>query len=195
MNVLARLPAIALLCSAGLAATASAQPLPEPAQGFLCCNMRSNGDWISDSNYDEGAKTAVVPFGTPLKAQSYGRYRIYVEINGKRQAIGNDYSRDLAMDVFAKRYVVAEDPRAKLASASPKIRKAVEAGHVTRGMTRAQVLMAVGYPISSENPNLEAGTWRYWLSSFAEFDVVFDNAGQVKEVVADNTVKRSVWED
>ena len=56
---------------------------------------------------------------------------------------------------------------------------------VTKGMSREQVLMAVGYPVSSENPNLDAKVWRYWLSSFAEFRVTFDDRGLVTDIDGD----------
>src|ERR1700741_1956083 len=77
--------------------------------GYLCCNMRTDGSWISDINYEESGKT-LIPAGTPVKVPGYGHYRVKVEIAGKKQAIGNDYSRDLPLDVFARRYVVADNP-------------------------------------------------------------------------------------
>ena len=134
----------------------------EPVDGFLCCNMRTDGSWISDSNYAETGKR-IVPFGTPVKYKGLGRYRVHIEIDGRRQAIGNDYSRDLDMRVFARRYIVSEDPRLKVAQAPAKVRTAIETARVTHGMTKDQVLTAVGYPISSENPNLDVSRWKYWL--------------------------------
>src|SRR6202167_6453908 len=96
-----------LICIALLTATAAVIAEDKRA-GFLCCNMRTDGSWISDINYDENGKK-IIPVGTPIKVTGYGHYRVKVDINGKSQAIGNDYSRDLALDVFAKRYVVADD--------------------------------------------------------------------------------------
>jgi hypothetical protein len=171
--------------------SASAQPMLD---GFLCCNMRTTGDWISDSNYNDSGQK-LVPLGSPTKVTGYGRHRVLVTIDGKRQAIGNDYSRDLGLEAFAKRYIVTEDPKARLATYPAKLREAIQAGRINRGMTRDQVLMSVGYPISSETPRLDATTWRYWVSSFSEFQVVFDDGGRVKEVIADPTLKHIVWAD
>ena len=159
--------------------------------GYLCCNMRTDGSWISDINYDESGKT-VVPAGTPVKVLGYGHYRVKVEIAGKKQAIGNDYSRDLALPVFAKRYVVADNPADKLSQYPEKIRNAITSSRLVKGMTREQVLMAVGYPVSSENPHLEDKVWRYWLSSFAEFRVKFDDQQLVSEVEADPDTRDKV---
>ncbi|AKK69462.1 hypothetical protein A989_11214 [Xanthomonas translucens DAR61454] len=60
-------------------------------------------------------------------------------------------------------------------------------------MTREQTLMALGYPISSENPNLDAKLWRYWLTSFGEFQVSFDAAGKIDKVTADPQTQNLVW--
>jgi hypothetical protein len=158
---------------------------------YLCCNMRTDGSWISDINYDENGKR-IVPAGTPIKVTGYGHYRLKVDVNGKGQAIGNDYSRDLTLDAFAKRYVVSEDPAAKIAAFPKKIQEAIASARISKGMTREQVLMSVGYPVSSENHNLDDKTWRFWLSSFVEFRVKFDDSGRVVDVEGDGDAKSKV---
>jgi hypothetical protein len=161
-------------------------------EGFLCCNMRANGTWISDSNYEED-KATVVRAGTPLKHDGFGRYRVHVLIDGKRHSIGNDYSRDLSLDAFARRYIVKDDPKPRIAAARPTIRSAIEAFKVANGMTREQVLIAVGYPMSSENPSLDAKEWKYWLSSFAPFNVYFGNDNLVTRVEGDAETLAKVY--
>ena len=185
--------AVPLLALAALAATAqlSAQ---EKYDGYLCCNLRSDGSWISDSNYAENGKR-VIPVGTPASVTGHGRYRVNVRINGERQSIGNDYSRDLDLDTFARRYVVTEDPAAKIAGYPAKIQDAIKRAKITPGMSREQVLMSLGYPMSSENPDLESNLWRYWLSSFAEFQVQFDANGRVREITTDANTRNLVWVD
>lgn len=182
----ARALALAALVVAG-AATAQ-----DRFDGYLCCNMRSDGSWISDSNYAENGKR-VIPAGTPVSVTGYGRYRTKVEIDGKRQAIGNDYSRDLDDATFARRYVVTEDPTAKIATWPAKVQAAVKQSKVTPGMTREQVLASLGYPISSENPDLESALWRYWLDSFSEFQLHFDAQGRLASITTDPTVQNRVW--
>jgi hypothetical protein len=166
----------------------------EKPAGFLCCNMRTDGSWISDINYDENGKK-IIPAGTPIKVTGYGHYRVKVDINGKGQAIGNDYSRDLALDAFARRYVVADDPAAKIAAYPKKMQDAIAHAQIVLGMTREQVLMSVGYPVSSENHNLADKTWRFWLSSFQEFRVIFDDNGRVANVEGDGDAKSKVLLD
>ena len=171
----------------GLAAAADTK-----YDGFLCCNMRSDGSWISDSNYAENGKR-ILPVGTPAKVTGYGRQRVHVELSpGGKQAIGNDYSRDIELPAFAQRYVVAEDPAPKIARFPPKIREAIQSARITKGMTREQVLMAMGYPISSENPRLDVPVWRMWIGSFSEFQVLFDGAGRVRAVETDPQTRNLV---
>jgi len=79
--------------------------------------------------------------------------------------------RDMTIEEFALRYVVADDPNVALRDMPPKVREAIKAARIARGMTRAQVLMAVGYPIASATPELNAPLWRYWTSGSAEFQV------------------------
>ena len=185
---------IPLLLSVAATSTAWAQvhPIPtEKPEGFLCCNMRSAGGWISDINYEaEGAQ--IVPLGTPIKVTGYGRQRVYVLIDGEEQAIGNDYSRTLSLGAFAKRYVVPDNPQDKLAQFPAHIQKAIRASKVTQGMTREQVIMSVGYPVTSENPSLDANIWRFWLGSFSVFRVRFDAAGLVDRIDADMDIEHKV---
>lgn len=181
-----------LVALTGLASVpASAQPTYD---GFLCCNLRTDGSWASDANYAESGKR-IVPVGTPTRVTGYGRFRVQVDFAGSKQAIGNDYSRDLDLGAFAQRWVVQADPNIKIAGYPPKIREAIKSARITRGMTRDQVFMAVGYPISSENPNLDAPILRYWISSFGEYQVTFDNAGRVREVTTDPQTRNLVVMD
>lgn len=112
----------------------------------------------------------------------YGRYRVHLDLAGKSQDLGNDYSRDMDLDRFAQRYIVADDPRLRLATYPDKIQAAIKSARITIGMNEEQVLMALGYPVSSENPHLDTPVWRYWISSFGGFDVRWDEQRRVREV-------------
>jgi hypothetical protein len=174
-----------------MSASQAAPPPEEKPAGYLCCNMRTDGSWISDINYDESNKK-IIPVGTPLKVTGYGHFRVKVDINGKTQALGNDYSRDLDLLTFAKRYVVEDDPQQKIASFPKNIQDAIASARLTLGMTREQVLMSVGYPVSSENHNLEDKAWRFWVSSFSEFRVKFDGDGRVVDIDGDADAKSRI---
>lgn len=172
-----------MLAFAGAACTLSAIAQQMPS-GFTCCNMRYTDDWISDSNY---ASQPMLALGQPATVTGYGRYRVAVDIGGKKMRIGNDYSRDQSLEDFAKKWIVKDDPKAKLATYPAQIREAITQAKIRKGMTREQVIMALGHPITSENPDTNATLTRYWLSSFDEFQVVWDGGGRVKDILAPPT--------
>ena len=183
-----------LAATLALATLSTPAPAQERYNGFLCCNLRTDGSWISDINYAEAGKT-VLPAGTPVNVTGFGRNRVRIEIDGKRQAIGNDYSRDLSQQAFAERYVLREDPAAKIAGWPANVQQAVRAGKVTPGMSREQVTTSLGWPVSSENPDsANADIWRFWLDSFNEFQIHFNAQGRVSDITASPTLKNRVWQ-
>ncbi len=166
---------------------------PALMTGYLCCNVRTDGSWISDSNYRENAKK-VITAGTPVKVTGYGRSRIAMEVEGQSQTqyLGNDYSRSIGDEALAKRYVTSEDPRQKMASFPAKVQAAIKASQLMIGMTQEQVLMSVGWPIADENQNTDARIWRYWLTSFEEFQVEFNSKRVVTDIAAEKLVKNQI---
>jgi hypothetical protein len=154
---------------------ASTQPL---ITGFLCCNLRSDSSgWITDMNYEDPGKH-LLRAGTPVTMTGYGRSRFEFDVTGgvsvprKNYWIGNDYSRALNPEQFSARYIVTENPEKKLARYPAKVRKAIRASRVSTGMTKEQVLMALGYPTANETPQL-GSSWKYYLSSSSPFTVIF----------------------
>ncbi|MEJ8855284.1 cell envelope protein SmpA [Variovorax robiniae] len=158
-----------------------ASPQGPMLTGYLCCNMYTYGRQMGDANYRESG-TTLVPIGTPAQVTSYDFRWVDTTIGGKPQRLKNDYSRDIRIPEFASRYIVKEDPKVRIAGFEPPVREAIQAAKVMEGMTREQVIMAVGYPITSENPRLEADVWRYWIDSWSEYQAAFDKAGKVKSV-------------
>jgi len=197
--MLKRLAAAALLAAtvvpASITVAHAQRPSPPPGplvSGYLCCNMRTYGDSISDINYDEQG-TSIVAVGTPARITAYDFRWFNLDLAGKPQRIKNDYSRNIPLPAFAQRYVVTEDPKQKMAAFPPAVRNAILAVKVMPGMTREQVLMAIGYPVASENPSLDAPVWRYWRDSWSEFQVQFDEKGLVKTVVGDAVALNRVF--
>ena len=142
---------------------------PGMPSGYTCCNLRYNKDWINDVNYGQ---LPMIPAGTPIKVTGYGRYRASVEIDGKPFRLGLDYGRTMeTTEQWVAKQIVAEDPKTAQASYPAAVRQAIEKGQVMVGMTKAQVIMSLGHPLTSENPRLDAPLWRYWWSSFGEYQV------------------------
>jgi hypothetical protein len=169
-------------------ASNAAQGLPR--QGFACCNLHFSKDWINDGNY---AELPMISAGTPIEVVSYGKDRAYVNINGKPMRLGHDYGRDQeSLEVWVNKIVVAADPRPRMASWPKPVRDAIYEGKITVGMTREQVIAAVGYPLTSENVSLEQPTWRMWRSSHGEYQVNFKADGHVRSVTGEDSVTSEI---
>jgi hypothetical protein len=152
---------------------------PGMLSGYTCCNLHYEQDWINDGNY---AQLPMIPAGTPIKVTEYGRYRAHVDIDGKPFRLGLDYGRDAeTTEQWVAKLIVAADPKAKLAGYPTAVRQAIQKGQIMVGMSKEQVIMSVGYPLTNENPRYDAPYWRYWWSSFGEYDVHW-NGGQVSKV-------------
>jgi len=157
-----------------------------PRQGYACCVLHFSRDWINDGNY---AELPMIPAGTPVEVLSYGSNRAYVKVDGKPMRLGHDYGRDQeSLDVWVSKIVVNDDPRPRIATYAPTVQEAIRQGKVMVGMSREQVVTAVGYPLTSENASLEAPTWRMWRSSHGEYDVNFGPDGRVKTITGDDSV-------
>jgi hypothetical protein len=158
----------------------SADGAASPPTGYTCCNFHYSNDWINDGNY---AQLPMIPAGTPIRLKSIDRYIAYVEIDGKKFRLGLDYGRTLeTTEQWANKLIVKDDPKARLATYSPAVRKAIQNGQLMHGMTKEQVIMSVGYPMTNENPRLDAPFWRYWWSSWGEYKVHWNGAGRVSEI-------------
>lgn len=142
---------------------------PAMLSGYTCCNFHYEKDWINDGNY---AQHPMIPAGTPIRVTEYGRYRAHVDIDGKPFRLGLDYGRNAeTTEQWVAKLIVASDPKARLATYAGNVRQAIQNGQVMVGMTREQVIMSLGYPLTNENPRLDAPLWRYWWSSFGEYQV------------------------
>ncbi len=165
-----------------LASTPDERPLPS---GYTCCNLHYEKDWISDSNY---GGLPMIELGTPAKVKGYGRYRVTTEIDGRPMWLGLDYGRDEPLERFAAKLIVPDDPKRKLAAYPAAVQRAIKAGQLSVGMTKEQVIMSVGYPLTSETSSLNLPIWRYWLGSFDEYQVAWDANDRVREIIGSATV-------
>jgi hypothetical protein len=171
---------LVLLAACGATAQASAQTVPAAGQsGFTCCTFHHDGDWISDANWFIRPK---IPAGTPIRVVEYGAWRITVDIGGRRMSLGLDYGRNQSLRTWAQLLIVAEDPKDRIAEWPVSVREAVNAGKVALGMTKEQVIAALGYPPAHATPSLDTARWKYWYSTHDTYLVSWDESGQVSEV-------------
>ena len=161
-----------------------------PRSGFACCVLHYSKDWINDGNY---AELPMIPVGTPIEVLSYGSNRAYVKIDGRPMRLGHDYGRDQeTLEQWVGKIVVNDDPRPRIAKYSAPVQDAIRMGKVVLGMTQDQAIVAVGYPLTSENVTLSASTWRMWRSSHGEYQLNWGPNGRLKSVTGDDSVTNQV---
>lgn len=155
----------------------------QPRAGYACCNLHYQRDKISDANWHE------LPFyaaGTPVVITGFQYDRAYVRIDGAEMYIRQEYGRDQeTLGAFVGKVVVATDPKPKIAAWPKEVQDAIRAGRVMLGMTKEQVLVAVGYPMTNRTSSLDAPVWKYWIGSFDPYEVVWGPDGRVVEVRAE----------
>ncbi len=193
LGTLIALPGLILIGGCETAGTTSASAAPDKAlpSGFTCCNFHHEGDWINDANY---ATLPMIPAGTPATVTKYGRYRAYVTIGDQKMRLGLDYGREKeTLEEWVSKMIVASDPNAKIAGYPAKIQSTIQNGKVTKGMTKEQVIISVGYPLTSENASLDAQEWRMWVSSFGEYRIIWDGNDRVKDIIADDLTKHVIY--
>lgn len=190
------LHALALAALAATLAACKGPTVPRPFAGqsrWLCCNLFYEKPKINDGDYQRGT---MIPFGTPVEVLEMSRRTVTFQATGHPAILVQlRYGRKvLTMDQYVERLFVTEDPHARLRR--PPARKgkrkgkgreqardreevermnqAIERAQVVPGMTRAEVLMAIGYPPAHKTPSLDAATWTYWDNAFTTFFVHFD---------------------
>jgi hypothetical protein len=190
-----RSAALGVLAAALAACKGPVVPSPLAGQSrYLCCNMHYEKPEITDVNYQRGT---LIPVGTRVQIVEVRRNTVKFLPDGHPPiTLSLRYGKDvLSMDQYMERIFVEQDPRASLRpppvkatrggkgskasaaaaeAAAAETEKHIEQGIVDEGMTREQVLMALGYPPAHRTPSLDAATWTYWGNRWETFQVYFD---------------------
>jgi SmpA / OmlA family len=162
------------------AATPAAKPPATAAALFLCCNIRTETDWLSDGGYLVGR---IIPAGTPVKHLGTSRSVANIEIDGKRYRLSNEFGvRAEPTETWLKKVLVTQDPNVKLKTYPAAIQSAIKAGKLTRGMTKEQVVMSLGIPPAHTNGSLDAAEWTYMSNRWVRYTVMFDQNGRLRDV-------------
>jgi hypothetical protein len=175
--MLARSTLRALSLAAVVPVLAAYNPkVPSPFLGqtrYLCCNLHYDRDTISDVNYQQGT---LVPLGTPVRITDVRAKSITFEPEGQPPLpLALKYGRrQTSIDELFSRYFLETDPRRQLARLPAETRALIETGDIANGMTKDEVLMALGYPPAHRTPSLEAPIWTYWQNRWHEFTVYFE---------------------
>jgi len=158
----------------------STRQLPMPADaGYACCNLRYDDNAINDTNH---ISLPFVPLGTRVSPRSHSKWRTEVWVDGRPMVIDLEYNRELeTREQFLGKLVVPQDPRARVSAYPAEVREAIHQGKVLLGMTKEQVIIALGYPRSDFTVGgLAASRWVYSLTEDEQVILNFDDAGRLE---------------
>ena len=176
------------VCMLGLFISGTIPAQEETAAGheyFTSVNLwREKGKEIFSTNYHVGE---IIPVGTPvriLKNES-GRIEFSTDTDKKCTIVHVTRHSRIGFDALFNRLFTKADvlaPGGLFHKLTMKEKKAVADGTIIPGMSRKAVIMAFGYPPSHKTPDLEGGTWIYWLSRWRTVTVVFNESDSVQSV-------------
>jgi hypothetical protein len=175
---------VALLALAGCASKA---PVDYGLQGqtlFLCCSLRFNADHdASDAGYlyQPGM---TLPAGTPVQvvAQKARVVTLTPLDGGARYDLYFRYGQKVITDEqYFQEVFLKEDPRPRLARLKPEVAAAVAQNELRVGMSKAEALLARGYPPRHRTASTDADEWLYYDSPRIVSRVKFTN-GRISEI-------------
>lgn len=182
MKTVLKLLLVSILGLFTFSACAMKQQPTEQMQGTLYTqvNMWTEKNQIIATNYQRGY---MIPVNSEVVIVSYSSKEIKFKVVGQEQVISfvnipkhtNLTIEQLFSKIFAKTKV-------NMASFSSTAKKAIEAGNLKNGMTKAEVIVARGYPPFIGTPSLDSNIWKFWQNRFVTRDVQFKN-GKVSKLV------------
>lgn len=124
------------------------------------------------TNYRRGI---FLPVNTPVTFVSSAGNSIYITLpNGDEISIENNkkYSGESLEGIFKRTFSTSHTDLSKF---TEEEQNAIKAGKVNIGMSKAAVLIAIGYPPKHKTPSLDDIYWRYWSSRYNSFLIEFEN--------------------
>jgi len=168
----------------GVALVILAAPLTAAAadeQKFTAYNLwYEHPQKVYSTGYEKGT---MIPAGTAVSQVKVSRKAVsFVDGSGARfRVIFNaKHHPGLNSEQFADRLLTAKNFAELTKGMSGKDVEAIKKGEVHPGMSKAAVLVAVGYPPEIRTANTDLDTWTYWRDRFRTYTVTFAD-GKVQQ--------------
>ncbi len=148
---------------------------------FTCCNIRYEGQSVSDANYSIGS---ILPFGSPVTIDTMSGDSMTITSGGTKLTLTHSYGtgQENSQQYFSK-VLVPTDPHTRFASFPKDVQSAISDGRVEKGMTKDQVIMSLGYPPTHRTASTDLNTWTYWQNRWVTYQVQFGDDGKVINLV------------
>jgi len=183
MNILKRFWLVAaLLLGAAGCATTGGEGGPVGETLYTQVNMYSlKGKVVTWVNYHVDT---LIPINTEVVVDDVGSSSVTFTIKETGQTLElTNKSRHSGLSGAqwaGKHFAATRVDRAKFTAAE---QKAITAAKVEKGMSKAAVLAAYGYPPAHRTPDLDSDAWNYWITKWKRIVVKFGADSRVVEVV------------
>ncbi len=158
--------------------------LPMTAQLYLSANLwYTNPDNIDARNLHTGD---FIPVGTAVSIVESTNIKLVFRTLHSSQLFTVNYDESwmvLPVEEFMKRYFTSTPAQQQFDAVNAQFLDAIKGGRLEKGMTRNEVLMAWGYPVTARTRNLENTTWIYLYEPFKSKRVIFDKNGKVSDFI------------
>lgn len=137
----------------------------------------------SYANYtNPGSGHVLIPAGSEITVTKKKRKAFYATFDGGKKLVFEFHGPRMGMDI--KEYVdlITSAQPVSDSKLSKLDRQGVKEGVAKKGMSRAGVMTALGYPAAHKTPSLDSTTWVYWTNRFGTLAVDFDSNGKVENI-------------
>jgi len=185
---IACLLSLALVVSAAAAAAFGAKPLAWDQLGqadlVTLVNLHPDPKRNKLSSVDY-LQQGLIPVCTPVETVSLNDKELVFRVKGTGAQYEYEFHKTLQGSKQAHLDKIfgpgKSCPKARIAKMSKTDQEGIKQGVVTPGMTKAAVVIAVGYPPEHATASLDLDQWRYWTNRFNTRLVLFSN-GKVSQV-------------
>jgi len=179
-------PVLCLLCSCHSADPQTASMVGKPY--FTKTNLHADPVNCKLSSVNYQLPGMLIPAGsqvTIIKAKS--KYVIFRDGDGRALTYEfHDRTRNaVAISKHLERFLStdADSVKKNIAGLSPLDQKNIKTGTIEKGMSKAGVIVAIGYPPEFVCPDpMTSNDWTYWKNRFKQMSVKFDDKGKVSSI-------------
>jgi hypothetical protein len=139
---------------------------------YLCCNMYYPSPRFHDANYQ--MRGTFIPLGTQVKVTAMTDAEVtFIDVASNRQFTWvKRYSRAPLASLLGV-WFVNENPRDTVDQFDESVRTLIYTGKAVPGMTKQQVILALGFPPEHKTPDTSLDVWTYWKQN--PYTVQFSN--------------------
>ena len=139
---------------------------------YLCCNMFYPSARFHDANYQ--VPGTFIPLGTQVRVTRMTDFEVsFVDVaSGRTFSWVKRYAQAPLASLLSV-WFVNENPRDTVDQFDESVRTLIYTGKVVPGMTKQQVIMALGFPPQHKTPDTSLDVWTYWKKN--PYTIQFSN--------------------